>query len=112
MPSELGWGLLKEIIREHLSGSALSSFARLALAVDRGFAETLAGISAAENGMQVNPTTGKHADYLEIYAADVEAGDLPPVRRCVHRESLEVGWVERAGPLLCRAATVRSLGDS
>jgi hypothetical protein len=34
-----------------------------------------------ENGMQVNPITGKHADYLEIYAADVEAADLQPVLR-------------------------------
>jgi hypothetical protein len=34
-----------------------------------------------ENGIQVNPSTGKHADYIEIYAADVEAADLQPVLR-------------------------------
>jgi hypothetical protein len=34
-----------------------------------------------ENGMQVNPLTGKHADYIEIYSDDVEAADLQPVLR-------------------------------
>ena len=33
------------------------------------------------NGMQVNPSTGKHADYIEVHAIDVDSADLQPVLR-------------------------------
>jgi len=32
-----------------------------------------------ENGMRVNPITGKHADFIEVHAIDVEAADMQPV---------------------------------
>jgi hypothetical protein len=31
------------------------------------------------NGMQLSPSTGKHADYIEVHAIDVDAADLQPV---------------------------------
>jgi hypothetical protein len=34
-----------------------------------------------QNGMQVNPITGKHADFIEVHAIDVDAAELQPVLR-------------------------------
>jgi hypothetical protein len=34
-----------------------------------------------QRGMQVNSITGKHADYIEVHAIDVDSADLQPVLR-------------------------------
>jgi hypothetical protein len=34
-----------------------------------------------ENGMQLNPITGRHADYIEVHAVDVDEENLQPVLR-------------------------------